>query len=199
MARRLKKTYFINGKSYSITDLLGFQGVCDAVSSRTTEGSKREFLRSMLRSNRILPSMLTGSALPFGNYGSQRRRANEPLRDTGRVTIQGPRLLHDENYDGPYDPRVRQWVVSGVRRRVGMFFNGTRRSAKEALRLFPKLSNRLDGGKGLKQRTLEAKIRREYKKGIPESDLRTYETRFDQNRDVGNQIVRHLWTTRISL
>ena len=49
MARGLKRTYFINGKSYSITDLLGFRGVRDAVSSRTTECSKRELLHSMLR------------------------------------------------------------------------------------------------------------------------------------------------------
>ena len=37
-------------------------------------------------------------------YCSQRRRAQLPLKRTTGEVIQGPRLTHDENYDGEYDP-----------------------------------------------------------------------------------------------
>ena len=40
-------------------------------------------------------------------YGSQRRRAQLPLKRTTGDVLQGPRFTHDEDYDGEYDPGER--------------------------------------------------------------------------------------------
>ena len=63
-------------------------------------------------------------------------------------------------------------VIEGPRKgrnprsRTRMEFLGVRRSAKEASNYFPRLRNMVDGGKGLKQSTIEAKIRKAYKKEL---------------------------------
>ena len=85
---------------------LDFAGVRNAVSRRTTEGSKRELVRAMLRQGRITPDLLTGRVTHVGDaYGSQRRRLNEPLRNVTGNVIQGARRTHNKNYDRLYDPR----------------------------------------------------------------------------------------------
>ena len=45
--------------------------------------------------------------------------------------------------------------------------------------------------KGLKQSTLEAKVREAYKQEITDSDLAQYESRFDRNRELKSGVVRH--------
>ena len=75
----------------------------------STYASKREAIRKLLREGRLSPSIVdnlpsTSAQQPHTLYGSQRRRAQLPLkRTTGQVT-EGPRLTHDEQYDGPFDP-----------------------------------------------------------------------------------------------
>ena len=152
------------------------------------------------------------------NYGAQRMRAGEPLGDTTRRVVQAPRLSHSVGQDGVYDPNSpppsvdrrygaqkrgplhnsKGQVAEGPRRgkvRLGrgkMYFGGVRRSAKEALHLFPRLWMKLDGGKGLKQRTLENKVRTAYKSGsIPESDLVQYEASLGRNRSLRSGVVHH--------
>ena len=196
MAHGKMMKYQVSNKSYSITQLLDFSGVCEAVASRSTEGPKRELLRDLLRREKVTPNMLVGRSIaPMLTYGSQRRCAGEALRNTRGSFISGPRFSHDENYDGRYDPRealsdrrysglrkgplrnTKGKVVEGPRKGIvrkghgNMYFRGERRSAKEAIRLFPRLRKKLDGGKGLKQSMLEGKLRKYYKTGIPESEL----------------------------
>ena len=219
MPRGLLKTYKIGSRSYSITQLLDFGGVQEVVSSRSTEGSKRELLRD-LRKNVITPQMLTNQgAAGHSTYGSQRRRAGEALRTTGGDFVQGPRLSYDPFYEGPYDPNLpppmdrrygrqksgalrnsKRQVVEGPRKgrnrfgRGTMHFLGVRRSAKEASLFFPRLRKEVDGGKGLKQRTIEAKIRRAYKEGIHQSLLIRQEAVFDRTRQLrgkGKEVVKH--------
>ena len=88
MPRGQLRNYKVGNRSYSITQLLGYGGVHQVVSSRSTEGSKRELLRDLLRRNVITPQMLTnkGAAGP-STYGAQRARAGEPIRtNTGVET-----------------------------------------------------------------------------------------------------------------
>ena len=75
-----------------------------------------------------------------------------------------------------------------------MHFLGVRRSAREASHYFPRLRREVDGGKGLKQSTIEAKIRRAYKMGIPQSLLVRHEAVFDRTRQLkgeGEGVVKH--------
>ena len=203
MTKGKTQSYTIGGKSYTISDFLSFRGVHDVLSSRTTEGSKRELLRSMLRNNKVTPSMLTEKGVkPTGAYGSQRRRLGEPMRDkVGRITA-APRLTHDERYDGPYDPKEAppggrllrappSSKKASTRKRTTMYVDGKKRSATEMLHLYPKLKRQLDKGKGLKQRTLEGKLRKAYKDGTLRLDHKKYEIYFDKSRDTENGIVRH--------
>ena len=75
-----------------------------------------------------------------------------------------------------------------------MHFLGVRRSAREASHYFPTLRREVDEGKGLKQSTIEAKIRRAYKKGIDQSLLVRREAVFDKTRQLkgeGEGVVKH--------
>ena len=148
--------------------------------------SRRELIRSLVRSGGITGDNLgTHVTVETVAYGAQRRRAGMPLRRTTGQVMQGPRLTHDESYDGPYDPNspppsggVRGRLGRQPRRRVKgtrrlrMFFLG-KRSATDAPHTFLKLRRKLDGGEGLKESTLQAKLRKSYRSGIAESDLRS--------------------------
>ena len=220
MPRGKLKNYKIGNRSYSTTQLLDFAGVREVVSSRTTEGSKRELLRDLLRKNVIVPSMLTNrGATGPSNYGAQRARAGEPIRTTAGVETEGPRRFHDPFFKGCYDPNSpppmdrryggmkkgplrnsKGQVVEGPRKgrnprsRGAMHFLGVRRSARDAFHFFPRLRRQVDGGKGLKQRTIEAKIQQAYKKGIDQSLLVRHEARFDRItmlRGRGEGVVKH--------
>ena len=73
-----------------------------------------------------------------------------------------------------------------------MHFLGVTRSAREAPHFFPRLRKEVDGGKGLG--TIEAKIRRAYKKGIDQSLLVRQEAVFDKTRQLvgkGRGVVKH--------
>ena len=95
----------MGSRSYSIKQLLDFKGVREVVSSRRTEGSKRELLRDILRKHVIVPSMLTDrGAAGSSTYGEQTARAGEPLHTTSGKEVQGPRRFHDTAYEGPYEP-----------------------------------------------------------------------------------------------
>ena len=77
-----------------------------------------------------------------------------------------------------------------------MQFLGVRRSAREASNYFPRLREMVDGGKGLKQSTIEAKIRKAYKRGIDKSLLTRHEARFDRERKIrgkGAGVVKHYY------
>ena len=85
MPRGKLEQHKVGKRSYSITRLLVFKGVRDIVSSRKTQGSKRELLRALLRKGNITPDMLTGDgAARPSTYGAQRARAGEPIRSTAR-------------------------------------------------------------------------------------------------------------------
>ena len=66
-------------------------------------------------------------------------------------------------------------------------------SASRARQTFPRLVKRLTNGKNLANSTIESKIRRAYKKGIPQSDLSTFEAYFDKRRQLArdNTTVTH--------
>ena len=151
-------------RSYSITQLLNYEGVREVVSSCKTEGSRRELLRD-LRKKVIVLEMLTGQgAARPSTYGSQSRHAGLPLKTTAGVEIEGPRLSCDPFYEGPYDPNspppmdtryggqkkgplrnTRGQVVYGPRKgrnRLGrgtLYFNSVRMSASKARKTFPRL------------------------------------------------------------
>ena len=76
------------------------------------------------------------------------------------------------------------------KRRGIMHFLGVRRSAKDASNYFPRLRKMVGGGKRLKQKTIEAKIRRAYKKGIDQSLLVHHEVRFDREREITGKGAR---------
>ena len=220
MPRGQLENYKIGNRSYSITQLLNFGGVREVVSSRKTEGSKRELLRDLLRKNVIMPSMLTdqGAAGP-STYGAQRARAGEPIRTNTGVETEGLRRFHDPFYEGPYNPNSppptdrryggqkrsgplrnsKGQVIYGPkkgRNRLGrgtMYFNGVRMSASRARQTFPRLVRRLTNGKNLANSTIESKIRGAYKQGIPQSDLSTFEVYFDKRRQLvrDNTTVTH--------
>ena len=108
-------------------------------------------------------------------YGGMKKG---PLRNSKREVIEGPRKGRN--------PRPR-----GT-----MHFLGVRRSAKEASNYFPRLRKMVDGGKGLKQSTIEAKIRKAYKGGIDESLITRREARFDRERKIrgkGAGVVKHYY------
>ena len=217
MTRGLLKKYTIGNRDYSITQLLDYDGVREVVSHRKTEGSKRELLRDLLKKGAITPSMITGrGATVPSTYGAQSRRAGKPLRTTASVSIEGRARFHDTVYEGPYEPTDRRYgamkkgalrnskgeVIEGPRRgrnprpRGTMHFLGVRRSAKEASNYFPRLKKMVDGGKCLKQSTIEAKIRKAYKRGIDESLLTRHEARFDRERKIrgkGAGVVKHYY------
>ena len=168
MPRGQLKNYKIGKRSYSITQLLGYEGVREVVSSRKTEGSKRELLRD-LRKHVIVPRMLTnqGAAGP-STYGAQRARAGEPIRTNAGSEAEGPRHFHDPFYEGPYNPNSpppmdrryggqkngplrnnKGQIIYGPRKRRSrlgrgtMYFNGVRMSASRARQTFPRLVRRL--------------------------------------------------------
>ena len=86
MTRGLLKKYTIGNRDYLITKLLDYDGVREVVSSRKTEGSKRELLRDLLKKGAITPSMITGRvAAVTSTYGAQSRRAGKPLRTTACI------------------------------------------------------------------------------------------------------------------
>ena len=83
-------------RDYSITQLLNYEGVREVVSSRKTEGSKRELLRDLLKKDAITPDMLTGHGVTsLFTYGAQSRRAGKPLKTTASIPVEGPSKFHD--------------------------------------------------------------------------------------------------------
>ena len=75
-----------------------------------------------------------------------------------------------------------------------MHFLGVRRSARDASHYFSRLRQMVDGGKGLKQGTIESKIRAAYKRGINQSLLVRHEAKFDGERELkgkGKGVVKH--------
>ena len=125
------------------------------------------------------------------------------MKDSAGRVISGPRLTHGDSYAGPLNPnltppvgkkKVAKSLAKGFgllrRKRTVMVFAGERLSSREALERFPNLIKRLDGGKGLKERSLQAKLLGYYKKGdMLGKDLRTYKARLDPSRSLPNGIV----------
>ena len=195
MPRGQLKNYKIGNRSYSITQLLDYEGVREVVSSCKTEGS-------------------TGPS----TYGAQRARAGEPIRTNTGVETEGPHHFHDPFYEGNYNPNSpppmdrryggqkngplrnnRGQIIYGPRKRRNrlgrgtMYFNGVRISASRARQTFLRLVKRLTNGKNLANSTIESKIRRAYKQGIPQSDLSMFKAHFDKRRklDRDNTTVTH--------
>ena len=78
-----------------------------------------------------------------------------------------------------------------AKKRLTMSFQGKRMSAREAVSTFPNLRKRLDGGKGLKERTLQDKLRKFFRQDkVSGADLRRYEARLNPLRTLDNGIVR---------
>ena len=108
MTKGLTKLYPWGASKRSITSLLGERRIFNFVPGNTY-GSKREAIRKMLATGKITYDVIsklpdTGATTEADLYGSQRRRADLPLKRTTGETIHGPRLTHNERYDGPYDP-----------------------------------------------------------------------------------------------
>ena len=178
MTTRGKIQYFPWGNTQeSITNLLEDPRISNYVRG-STYASKREAIRKLLRQGKLTPSIVdnlpfTSLQQPHTLYGSQRRRAQLPLkRTTGQVT-EGPRLTHDKQYDGPFDPtelltnykkygalrrdqplRNRNGeILEGPRRlpkvripkgkKTVLSFNGERTSALRAIERFPRLKKYL--------------------------------------------------------
>ena len=173
MPRGKTKFYSWGNSKRNITSLLSEKRIYDLVPG-TTYGSKREAIRAMLENGDLtydkvkdLPDL--GPTTRADYYGSQRRRAKLPLKRTTGEVVQGPRLTHDEDYDGEFDPfelppghkiyggfRVNGplrnnfgQVIEGPRRlkrpyvrkggRTLLVINGKRVSSKRALVIYPKL------------------------------------------------------------
>ena len=172
MTKGRTKLYQWGSSTKSITSLLGERRIFNIVPG-STYGSKREAIRRMLSTGKLtyhkvskLPDL--GRTTRGDLYGSQRRRAELPLKRTTGEEMQGPRLTHDEDYDGPYDPNEpvsvfhgyggfnkgqpmrnsKRKVVEGPRlptRRVRqptitfLNVNGKRLGAKKALEMHPLL------------------------------------------------------------
>ena len=125
MPRGQLENYKIGNRSYSITQLLNFGAVREVVSSRKTEGSKRELLRDLLCKNVIMTSMLTdqGAAGP-STYGAQRaRQANlfaptqvSKQRVSVVITTHFMRDLTIQTHPPPYGQKIwwskEEWASS---------------------------------------------------------------------------------------
>ena len=140
MPRGKTKFYFWGNSKRNITSLLSEKRIYDLVPG-TTYGSKREAIRAMLENGDLtydkvkdLPDL--GPTTQADYYGSQRRRAKLPLKRTTGEVMQGPRLTHDEDYDGDFDPyelppgpkSYGGFRVNGpLRNRFGQVIEGPRR------------------------------------------------------------------------
>ena len=206
----------------SITSLLNERRIFNIVPGNTY-GSKRESIRRMLRSGELtygrvmnLPDIGRTPEAEF--YGSQRRRANLPLRRTTGEVIQGPRLTHDEDYDGPFDPNEPPRVFRGYggfnkrndpgggsvsrigkglgAHRNAMVVNGKALGARRALEMHPFLRKHVmqKGRSGVKDSTLVRRLRRMHREeGIPSHLVTVGEARIiqDMNHRIRSNIVSH--------
>ena len=115
-------------------------------------------------------------------YGSQRHYL--PLRNNRNQIVEGPR-----------QQKKRPPRKSSRRSRTYISFNSERLSAKRALEVYPKLRRHLLGQREtLKERTLQAKLRRHYKEGeIPHhtTNFRAQEVVQDQTRRIHKNTVAH--------
>ena len=123
MSKGQLKNYKIGNRSYSITQLLGFGGVREVVSSRKTEGSKRELLRDLLRKDVITPEMLR-NPVDVGppTYGAQTARAGRPLHTNAGEVVEGPHRFHDPFMRDPTIPiHLLPWTEVMADKRLGLF------------------------------------------------------------------------------
>ena len=188
MSQRGKTNFYQWGDTQkTITELLQDPKIYNYV-GENNYASKREAIRKLLREGKLTPGIIANapsSSLPqTERYGSQRRRANLPVKNTRGEKMPVPRLAHDEQYDGPFDPsespprygaqrrhlplrNSKGQIIEGPRQqkkrptkkinrqpRTYLFFNGKRTSARKALERFPKLRKCLYWGRNLKQGTL---------------------------------------------
>ena len=154
-----------------------------------SDATKRNKRRELLRKGEISPEIVDAAPLPPAGfappsfaYGSQRRRANLPLKNKKGEVMQGPRLTHDEHFDSPLNPqasppspmmRLRQRLNElqlprkrKIKPRTYINLNGKRTSAKKALVEYPKLREHLLGlGRGKSEFTLRARLRKKFKAG----------------------------------
>ena len=116
-------------------------------------------------------------------FGSQRRRANLPKKtNKGQVVYR------------PWKPAWRPPRNSLRKVRTYMSFGGKRLSAKKALERFPRLGRFLLGSRNLTQSTLEAKLRRFYKKGqIPFDTILGYDIVQDATRRLRSNPVAYYY------
>ena len=104
----MRELYQWGNAKRDITSLLSEKRIFD-LEPGAKYASKGEGLRKLLEAGKItfvmvrkLPDL--GPTTERDLHGSQRRRAQLPLkRTTGEVT-QGPRLTHDDDYDGEFEP-----------------------------------------------------------------------------------------------
>ena len=132
------------GEQKSITEILRDPRVYSFVGCGTY-ASSRERLRQLLREGKITTEIVANipstSTVEPTRYGSQRRRANLPLKNTRGDVMQGPRLTHDEQYDGPFDPNApppkygAQRYHLPPRNEKGKIMEGPRRQRVETQRL----------------------------------------------------------------
>ena len=147
MPRGRTKYYAWGNSQRTISSLPDERRIFDLVPGRAY-GSKREAIRAMLESGQLTYDMVSG--LPDRGtvtrqdlYGSQRRRANLPLRRVTGEVMEGQRVTHDESYGGDLDPNERpleHWRYGGLNRgrplrnTRGEVIQGPRRTPKPKLR-----------------------------------------------------------------
>ena len=147
-----------------------------------THASQREKLRKLLRLEKINPHLVSEYAVQHPReeiiidtrYGTQRRRANLPKKDTkGRILF------------GPEPAPIPQ------RRNRVILINGERFTARQALERFPQLRGYLQPERRLVERTLHAKLTRDFKNGrIPDHILNVNPPQFQIIRGALNLAVR---------
>ena len=117
MVRGQTKLYSRGNMSRSITSLLGEKRIFDLVPGNTY-GSKREVICFMLVKGQLTYDLVKGlpdlwRTTEEDLYGSQRRRAQLPLKWTTGEVMERPRITHDESYDGPFVPNEPPPIFRG--------------------------------------------------------------------------------------
>ena len=162
---RMRQMFQYGDNNLSITELLQKPEIVGYLEKNgpLTYTSQRDKLCKLLREGKINPQLVLEYAAQHPpvervidtRYGTQRRRANLPKKDTKGRTLFGPEPT----------PITR-------RRNRAILINGERLTARQTLERYPQLRGYLQLERRLAERTLHAKLRRDFKNGrIPDHIL----------------------------
>ena len=180
--RGKKALYLWNGKDTSITELLTEPDVREFVSqgSTMTYESQRGRLRKLFKDGKITPKLVEEYVkknpvrqynVPDTLYGAQRRRANLHKKTKRGEVIYGPLL--------PLKPK----------KELRSIINGKHFTAREALDYYPRLRELLQNGKSIKERTLQSKLRRWFRKGKVPGDVTDEALEIIKSKGLSNEVL----------